>query len=161
MSYPLNGSLNGTLVAGGNGNGGNYNQLNLPTGFYIDSLTNSLIIAHDGQSNIVRWALGASNWTLITGNLNGMSGNGPSEFARPTDVALDPMNNMYVADRNNHRIQFFLPNQSSGSTIAGVTNASGNNLTLLNGPTSLMLDNQLNLYVVDQNNNRILKFLRY
>jgi hypothetical protein len=48
--------------------------------------------------------------------------------------------------------------QSDGITIAGV---SGSNSTMLNSPFSIALDNQLNLYVADTNNQRIQKFLRY
>jgi hypothetical protein len=65
------------------------------------------------------------------------------------------MGNLYVADRDNHRIQFFLVGQSNGTTIAGITGISGTNSTLLNVPRSLALDNQLNLYVVDTSNHRI------
>lgn len=71
------------------------------------------------------------------------------------------MNNMYVADRYNHQIQFFLPDQSNGLTIAGITGISGSDSTLLDGSTSLMLDKQLNFYIVDQRNHRVLKLLRY
>lgn len=74
---------------------------------------------------------------------------------------LDPMDNMYVLDRYNYRVQLFLIGQSNGTTIAGATGRVGSNSTLLNIPTSFTLDNQLNLYVVDRNNYRIHKFLRY
>lgn len=71
------------------------------------------------------------------------------------------MGNIYVADRHNHRIQFFLLNQVNGMTIAGKTGINGNNSTLLNEPLDVALDNQLNLYVADWLNHRIQKFLRY
>ena len=92
---------------------------------------------------------------------SGFPGNTASEFQDTADVTLDPMDNIYVSDYNNHRIQFFLRDQSIGKTIVGITSISGNNSTLLNLPISLKLDNQLNLYVVDCGNNRIQKFLRY
>lgn len=161
MSYPLNGPQSGTLVAGGNGPGGNNSQLIHPVAFYFESLSNSLIISNDGRSNIVRWVLGATNWTLIAGNMNGSAGTTMAEFRNPTDVTLDPMGNMYVADRFNHRIQFFPIDRSVGMTIAGISNMSGNSSILLSGPTSLALDNQLNLYVVDQSNSRVQLFQRY
>ena len=160
-NFSLIGNISGTLIAGGNAGGINANQLNRPLALYIDSLSNSLIIANFGAHNIVRWIIGASNWTLIVGNSSGFPGNTASELRNPTDVTLDPMGNMYVADRNNHRIQFFLRDQSIGKTIAGITSISGNSSALLNQPISLKLDNQLNLYVVDYINNRIQKFLRY
>ena len=103
----------------------------------------------------------ASNWTLIVGNSSGFPGNTSTELQSPTDVTLDPMGNIYVSDFNNHRIQFFLRDQSIGKTIVGITSISDNSSTVLNRPISLKLDNQLNLYVVDYINNRIQKFLRY
>ena len=161
MSYPLIGNVLGTLIAGGNGGGLNRNQLSLPVAFHIDSLSNSLIIANTGGHNILRWVIGASNWTLIVGNSSGFPGNTSTELQSPTDVTLDPMGNIYVSDYNNHRIQFFLRDQSIGKTIVGITSISDNSSTVLNRPISLKLDNQLNLYVVDHYNNRVQKFVRY
>ncbi len=160
MNYTLNSTV-GTIVAGGNGLGNNYTQLNAPRGLYFDASTNSLIIANYGANNIVRWIIGASNWTLVAGNLNGVAGNGSMELNGPYDVTLDPMGNVYVADRINHRIQFFHAGEFNGSTIAGVTGQSGSGSTYLNAPLSIALDSQLNLYVSDTMNNRIQKFSRY
>ena len=71
------------------------------------------------------------------------------------------MGNLYVADRNNHRIQLFMNGQLEGITIAGITSTIGSNSTLLTVPWSVALDNQLNLYVADSANHRVQKFLRY
>lgn len=161
MRYELNGAIVGTLIAGGNGPGSNTNQFNLAISFYRDPLTNSILVVNELQHSIVRCPIGINNWTLVLGNSNGLPGNSSSEFRQPSDVMLDPMGNIYVCDRFNHRIQFFFLSQTTGSTILGLSNISGNNSTLLNGPTSFQLDNQLNLYVVDQNNHRIQQFLRY
>lgn len=160
MSYTLNSTV-GTLVAGGNGPGNNNTQLNLPGGLYFDSSTDSLIIANYGEHNIVRWVVGASNWTLIAGSITGSFGSGPTLLRFPWDFTFDSMGNIYVADRANHRIQFFLAGKLNATTIAGETAQSGNSSTRLNRPLSLALDSQLNLYVADTFNNRIQKFVRY
>jgi hypothetical protein len=76
-------------------------------------------------------------------------------------MTFDPMGNMYVADRSNHRIQLFMSNQFEGITIAGVTDTLGANANLLNMPWAVRLDTQLNLYVAHSNNHRIQKILRY
>lgn len=157
--FPNN--VTGTLVAGGNGNGINQTQLSLPHAVYFDSLSNSLLIANAGAHNIVRWVLGSNNWTLVAGSNDGSNGTTLTRFWSPTDITLDPMGSMYVADRNNHRIQCFENGQSNATTIVGQTGISGINATLLNTPSSLTLDSQLNLYVVDRANQRIQKFLRY
>ncbi|CAF0925354.1 unnamed protein product [Adineta steineri] len=160
MCY-LSGALSGSIVAGGLGSGTNNTQLSSPFGIYFDSLSNSLIIANGNANNIVRWTLGASSWTLLAGNANGMSGNTSTEFNIPMDVTLDPMGNMYVVERLNHRIQFFPMGETIGTTIAGLTGISGSNSMLLNQPMSVTLDSQLNLYVADTFNSRIQKFVRY
>jgi hypothetical protein len=160
MRYTLNSTV-GTLVAGGNGAGTNSTQLYYPRGLCFDSSTNSLIIANPYANNVVRWVIGASYWTLVAGTMNGSYGSGSTTLNNPWDVRLDPMGNIYVADRNNDRIQFFLPGQMNGTTIAGVTGQSTTSSTNLNQPLGIALDSQLNLYVSDTYNNRVQKFLRY
>lgn len=149
------------VVAGGNGPGLNTSQFWYPHAFFYDDFSNSFLIANAKANNVVRWKLGAVNWTLIAGDMNGSAGNTSTLLNFPSDVTIDPMGNVYVVDRYSHRVQLYLNGQSNGSTIAGVGTVSGNNSTLLNGPTSLALDGQLNLYVVDQNNHRVQKFSRY
>jgi hypothetical protein len=62
------------------------------------------------------------------------------------------MENIYVADTLNSRIQFFINDQTA---------LPGNNLTQLDHPSKVLLDSQFNLYIVDTNNQKILKHLRY
>ena len=152
----------GTLITGGNGLGLNSTQLYWPHAIHFDSLTNTLLIVNAGANNVVRSIINSTEWTFVLGDLNGLSGNSSSELASPTDVTVDPMGNIYVVDRNNHRIQFFsMDSLINGTTIAGKGTVSGSNATLLKTPSSLTLDNQLNLYVVDRGNHRIQKFERY
>ena len=158
MSYSA-GASSGTVAAGGNGQGTSSNQLNYPVGVYFDASSSSLIIANTGANNIVRWALGANSWTLVAGSISGSMGTTSTLLSYPVGVTLDPMGNVYVADRDNHRIQFFLAGQSIGTTIAGITSSRGNNSASLNSPYSVILDAQLNLYVTDAYNHRIQKFL--
>ncbi|CAF3962366.1 unnamed protein product [Rotaria sordida] len=148
-------------VMRGNGAGLSITQLSNPIGLCFDSSTNSLLIANYGANNIVRWIIGAQNWTLVAGNLNGSSGMTSNELNQPTDVTLDSMGNIYVVDMGNNRIQFFSYDQSNGTTIAGVTASNGNDSILLNNPYSVALDNQFNLYVADTYNHRVQKFLQY
>ena len=155
------GSNTGVRVAGGNGRGSNTNQLNYPMGIYFESSSNSLIIANTLANNIVRWRIGDSNWTLVTGNRNGTRGNSPFSLYSPFALTIDPMGNMYVADSDNNRIQFFPLGQVEGKTIAGITGVLGFNSTLLNRPYGIIFDNQLNLYVGDHWGNCVKKFLRY
>ncbi|CAF0779254.1 unnamed protein product [Adineta steineri] len=160
MKYS-SGNLTGTVIAGGNGLGINNTQLNYPAGLLFDSSTNSLIISNNGANNIVRWKIGDSKWTIIAGSSTGLTGTDSISFNHPITVTYDPMGNMYVADTLNQRIQLYLVGQSNGTTIAGISGQLGNSSTMLYYPTSVAFDNQLNLYVADELNQRIQQFLRY
>jgi len=125
-------------------------------------LTNTLLIVNAGANNVVRSIINSTEWTFVLGDPNGIRGNLSSQLASPTDVTVDPMGNIYVVDRRNHRIQFFsVDSLINGTTIAGKGTVSGSNSTLLDTPSSFTFDNQLNLYVVDRGNHRIQKFERY
>jgi sugar lactone lactonase YvrE len=151
---------NGTVAGGGIGGGNTRTQLLSPRGVHFDSGSNSLIIANYGGHNVVRWVLGAANWTLLAGSITGMPGSSSTDLNYPTDVTLDSYGNLYVADTYNNRIQFYEPGQSNGTTIAGVTGIIGSNATLLHYPYSMRVDAQLNLYVLDSYNQRVQKFMR-
>jgi hypothetical protein len=151
----------GIIVAGDSTPGLNSTQLYYPTDVYFDSASNSLIIVNYFNNNVVRWTLGASNWTLVAGSINGLPGNTSTTLNNPVGMTVDPMGNVYVADMINHRIQLFPVGQSDGITIAGVTGVFGQSPTLLQKPYSVALDNQLNLYVVDTYNQRVQRFSRY
>lgn len=160
MSY-TSGSNSGTLIFGGHGGGTSNAQLYFPIGLHLNPLINSLVVANYGANNVVQFTLGGSNWTIAAGNASGFSGVSSTDLSRPIEATFDPMGNMYVADRNNHRIQFFHTEQWNGTTIAGITGVNDSALTTLSWPRSVRLDSQLNLYVADSNNHRIQKFLRY
>ena len=155
VSYPT-----GAVVAGGNGPGNNDTTLYDPYGLVYESVSKSFVIPNYDTNNIVRWALGAINRTLIAGDAIGNSGRNSTLLWLPVGITMDPMGNIYVADSNNHRIQFFMAGQSNATTIAG-TGAAGTSANQLNIPFWVILDNQLNLYVADTFNNRVQKFLRY
>ncbi len=80
----------------------------------------------------------------------------------PNGVALDTSGNLYIADRNNHRIRKV---DTSGiiTTVAGngTTGYSGDGGfavdAQLNYPTGVLVDLTGNLYIADNNNHRIRK----
>ena len=160
MRYLRNEST-GTVIAGGNGAGNSNIQLRVPTGIRFGVSRDTLLIVNYASNNIVQWKIGDLNRTFFTGNIDGTAGSASTQFSGPECLVTDPMDNLYVADRFNHRVQFFRPDQSNGTTIAGKTGIFGSNSTLLYEPYDVALDTQLNLYVADTLNHRIQKFLRY
>jgi len=83
--------------------------------------------------------LGANNWAIIAGNMNGMSVGASASLATPMSVTLDPMGNVYMVDRLNHRIQFFSVDQTDGKIMVGVSGINSLNSTMLNEPYSVAL----------------------
>ena len=96
----------------------------------------------------------------------GFSGDsGPAAQARintPSDLARDAAGNLYIADKNNHRIRK-IDVLGTISTVAGTGTAgfSGDGAEAtaaqLNTPSGLDADEDGNLYIADTNNHRIRK----
>lgn len=158
MRY-AHGASSGTIAAGTGFSGTNVTQLNSPINVYFDSANQSLLITNYAISNVVRWPLGGTQWSLVAGDPLGVPGTSAKQLSTPIGITMDPMGNLYVTDFANSRIQLFLTGQFEGITIAGTTGVTGSNTSLLTYPYSVELDNQLNLYVADTNNHRIVKFL--
>ena len=82
-----------------------------------------------------------------------------AKFSSPTGVAVDGAGNVYVADKDNHRIRKIT---TSGvvSTLAGssqgYTDGTGTSAQF-NYPTGVAVDGAGNVYVADQYNHRIRK----
>jgi hypothetical protein len=72
-------------------------------------------------------------------------------------VAVDGSGNVYVADKNNHRIQKFNSSGVYKSTI-GVTGVSGPDNSHFFLPFGVAVDGSANVYVADTYNHRIQKF---
>jgi uncharacterized protein (TIGR03437 family) len=89
--------------------------------------------------------------------------NGPAASARlnhPSGVAADALGNIYIADRDNHRIRRVTPDGTI-STVAG-TGVAGNGgdggaatQAQLNAPSGVSLDAAGNLYIADTGNHRV------
>lgn len=96
------------------------NRLSFPTIVTTDSIGN-VYIASLACHNVMKWAPNATNGIVIAGSPLGLSGSNASFLTCPHGLALDEINGyLYVADRNNSRIQRFAINGSStGVTVAG------------------------------------------
>ncbi|CAF4777950.1 unnamed protein product, partial [Rotaria magnacalcarata] len=55
MQWKKGDTMNGQVVAGDNGSGNGFDQLNNPTDVLIDKETDSLIICARGSRRVVRW----------------------------------------------------------------------------------------------------------
>jgi sugar lactone lactonase YvrE len=92
---------------------------------------------------------GATYWSAF-----GTSGAGNGQLNRPADVAVGPNGEVWVADRNNNRIQKF--DAEGKFQFKFGTKGSGDGQ--LSAPTALAVDAQGNLWVADSGNRRVQKF---
>ena len=66
---------------------------------------------------------------------------------------------MYVVDSDNHRVQRYAPNSTIGETVAGAANGNpGSSNDRLRDPRSIAIDNDLNIYITDFTNDRVMKW---
>ena len=136
------------------------NRLYRPTVVIVDSVGNVYIASYDCHW-VIKWAPNARSSTLIAGSPLGQQGTDSQSLNYPYGLALDELNLfLYVADRENHRIQRFLLGGSGvGVTVAG-GNGPGSAPNQLNGPTEIYLSQiDGSLYIADSYNNRVQKWM--
>ncbi|CAF4183415.1 unnamed protein product, partial [Adineta steineri] len=146
---------NGTAVvaAGGNGNGNALNQLSGPNGVYYDYLyTSSLYVTDNGNYRVTKYPSGSTTATYGTVVAGGNSvGSAANQLNNPRSIVVDRQGTLYIADGSNNRIQRWLHNASSGTTVVGGTQGTATNQ--LNWPETVLFDKYDNLLVVDRGNN--------
>ncbi|CAF1249539.1 unnamed protein product [Adineta steineri] len=139
----------GIVVAGGNGEGNELNQLNSP-GFISVDENQSIYISDRDNNRVMKWRKGAKEGIVVAGgNLN--------QLSYPRGVIVDDLGRIYVADMWNHRVIRWCEGKEEGEFIVG-ENGKGNKSNQLNNPYGLCFDNEGNLYVADCGNARIQKF---
>ena len=103
-NVPLNAkwAQSGVTVAGGNGRGGETNQLYYPQGLCVDD-EDTVIVADCWNHRIVEWKRGATSGTVLAGG-NG-EGNRTDQLNQPTDVIFDKENDsLIICDSDNRRV---------------------------------------------------------
>ena len=147
-------TMEGTLVAGGNGKGNQLNQLHWPTSIFIDD-DYSLYISDCYNHRVMKWIKNAQEGILVAGGHG--DGSSLKQLHKPEGVAVDKLRRIYVADTYNHRVIRWSYGDNQGKIIIG-TERKGSEPNRFQGPTRLCFDQQRNLYVVDKRNHRIQKF---
>jgi gliding motility-associated-like protein len=128
------------------------------TGDTIKVSTNSPLtqIQWYNNSTLVKTVTTPNNMgvTVAGGNGAGISSN---QFINPTSVFIDAAGNIYVTDRDNDRVQKWVPGATTGITVAG-GNGRGANANQFNYACATFVDPNGNIYVSDQNNWRVQKW---
>ena len=139
--------------------------LTLVDGVAVDSAGN-LFISHRSKNRIRKVNKDGIITTIAGNGTAGFGGdNGPAlkaAFNFPAGLCLDQAGNLFVADRNNHRVRR-IDTTGIVTTVAGVgvpdMGGDGGPATeaYLNYPSDLVCDDKGNLYISDRSNNRIRK----
>ncbi|MCX6043672.1 MAG: tandem-95 repeat protein [Chloroflexi bacterium] len=138
-------------------------ELSNPSGVAVDSLDNVYIA--DTGNHVVRMVDGSGNITTTVGTgTAGYSGDGgaaiSAELSNPSGVALDSLDNLYIADTGNHVIRM-MDGSGNITTMVGTGTAgySGDGALAINAqldsPHGVALDNGDNLYIADTLNHVI------
>ncbi|CAF1674556.1 unnamed protein product, partial [Rotaria magnacalcarata] len=98
-----NWAQSGVTVAGGHGQGGASNQLNMPLGLFVDG-DQTVVIADFGNNRIMQWKNGdTTNGQVVAGSTTG--GNGLNQLNAPADVLIDKeTNSLIICDCGNRRV---------------------------------------------------------
>ncbi|CAF4085126.1 unnamed protein product, partial [Adineta steineri] len=144
----------GIVVAGGNGQGDQFNQLKNPTFLFVDE-NQSVYVSDYHNNRVMKWRKGAKAGIIVAGG-NG-KGKNLNQLSCPQGLIVDDFGRIYVADFYNHRVMRWSEGKEEGEVIVG-GNGEGNQSNQLNLPRDLSFDDEGNLYVTDYFNHRIQKF---
>jgi len=151
-----------------------------PTDFAIDPTTGKFFVADPGNNRVLRFSsanafvngagaeavFGQINFTTaVVGAVSATTTNAPA------GVVVDSFGTLWVADTGNNRVLGFqdasTTNSGNGSSAAATLlfgqinfsdSAPATTQSGMKSPTGVTIDGNGSLYVVDQGNNRILKF---
>ncbi|CAF2243908.1 unnamed protein product [Rotaria magnacalcarata] len=148
------GEKNGTLVAGGNGQGAGLSQLNNPTFHFVDR-DHSVYVSDCSNNRVMKWVEGAKEGIVVAGGQGG--GSALIQLNYPVGIFVDALGTLYVADSRNHRVMRWAQGAKQGTVIVG-GNDQGAGANQFNTPIGLSFDRHGNLYVGDWNNHRVQRF---
>ena len=145
-----NGTLNFNITSG------NGKSLNSPHGVaVIDNNDASFIVVADTNNDrVVQFDLNGNFMDAL-----GSTGGGNSQFRGPGDVSVDKCGNIWVADTDNNRVVVLKKNlnwitsYNSSSKFPAGSGAPDQ----LSSPTSVNVDKDSHLFVVDYGNNRVFR----
>ncbi|CAF1471716.1 unnamed protein product, partial [Rotaria sordida] len=148
------GDKNGAIVAGGNGEGDDLNQLNTPRCVFVNQ-QQTVYVSDKGNHRVMKWNKGAKEGIVVAGGQG--KGNALTQLSHPQGLFVDTLGTIYVTASWNHRVMRWPKGAKQGTIIVG-GNGYGDGANQFNHPDGLSFDRHGNLYVVDYGNHRVQRF---
>ncbi|CAF4908950.1 unnamed protein product, partial [Rotaria sp. Silwood1] len=124
------GESKGTVIAGGNGRGNHFNQLNDPRYVFIDQ-DHSVYVSDFLNHRVMKWDEGAKQGIVVAGGKG--TGNSLTQLFFPEGLVVDRLGTVYVVDQSNNRIMRWMKGAPQGNVIVG-ENGPGKQLDQLRWP---------------------------
>ena len=95
---------NGIVVAGGNGQGNQLNQLNCPTYLFIDE-EQAVYVSDTYNHRVMKWNKSTNQGIIVAGGQG--HGSALTQLSYPNDLFVDASDTIYVAEAWNDRVRCF------------------------------------------------------
>jgi sugar lactone lactonase YvrE len=143
------GATTGQVVAGGNKQGNQMNQLNCPTDVIIDNETDSIIICDRWNERVMNWSRqqGTTTGEVLISNILCYG------------LTIDDQRHLYVTDTRKQEVRRFKMNENTDTLVAG-GNGIGNRFDQFNEPRYVFVDREYAVYVTDYKNDRVMKWVK-
>jgi sugar lactone lactonase YvrE len=149
-------NVTGITYFGSGTAGSSLNQLNGPTGIFLDS-SGTLYISDSGNYRVLSYQYNATNATIIAGT-SGVTGTALNQFsANMRYIYVDTSGNIYIADKSNDRVMRWAIGGSIGVMVAG-NGTAGPALSELYDPYGVWVDSNSNIFVTEYSNYRATKW---
>ncbi|CAF3546907.1 unnamed protein product [Rotaria sp. Silwood1] len=143
----------GVVVAGTGVSGSTSNQFATTECLVIDA-NKTLYVCDHHNHRIQKWLLNATNGSTVAGT---SAATGASDIGDPQYLVMDRDGYLYITGHVYDTVLRISPITFVATVVAG-TSSSGSAYNQLDTPTDMLLDDYLNLYVVDSNNKRLMKW---
>ena len=134
---------------------------NLPEALAVDGAGN--VYVADNGNDLIRKVTPSGQVRTLAGNGRPGKSDGTgsaASFNSPFGIAIDANGNLYVADSGNNLIRKITPSGTvttiAGSGAKGANDGAGSTASF-NTPSGIAIDKLGNIYVADENNNKIRK----
>lgn len=111
----------------------------------VPNTTNQVYLSNEANKAIYLWTFGSSNPNVTLNQVNSMTS---STLGKVQRMNLDSQTNLFVADKDQHRVVMYCVNSTIGYPVVGESGTTPQ----LKSPMDIAFDSRGNLYVVSEEN---------